>query len=239
VFFVTRFKHIRISLTPLFSISIIWSAACTFTGRRQFGKRIQGDAMKARTVSRLAIATIAAMFLASQANAQDAVKRVIVVSLEDHKLALVEDGQVKKVYTVAVGKPSTPSPVGTFTIQRRVANPTYQHNGKIVPPGPRNPVGTRWMGLSKHGYGIHGTNEPNSIGKAASHGCIRMAKADLEELYPLVTEGNNESPSISAQPILLATSTTQAPAQEKDSDAASTANVNPPAAAVASIVASR
>ena len=213
--------------------------------------------MKARTVSRLAIATIAAMFLASQANAQDAVKRVIVVSLEDHKLALVEDGQVKKVYTVAVGKPSTPSPVGTFTIQRRVANPTYQHNGKIVPPGPRNPVGTRWMGLSKHGYGIHGTNEPNSIGKAASHGCIRMAKADLEELYPLVTEGdtveligqrneetaqlfgNNESPSISAQPILLATSTTQAPAQEKDSDAASTANVNPPAAAVASIVASR
>ena len=213
--------------------------------------------MKARTVSRLAIATIAAMFLASQANAQDAVKRVIVVSLEDHKLALVEDGQVKKVYTVAVGKPSTPSPVGTFTIERRVANPTYQHNGKTVPPGPRNPVGTRWMGLSKHGYGIHGTNEPNSIGKAASHGCIRMAKADLEELYPLVTEGdtveligqrneetaqlfgNNESPSISAQPILLATSTTQAPAQEKDSDAASTANVNPPAAAVASIVASR
>jgi lipoprotein-anchoring transpeptidase ErfK/SrfK len=119
-----------------------------------------------------------------------AVKRVIVVSLEDRKLALVEGGQVKKVYTVAVGKPSTPSPVGTFTIERRVVNPTYHHNGKTVLPGPGNPVGTRWMGLSKHGYGIHGTNEPNSIGKAASHGCIRMAKTDLEEFYELVAAGD-------------------------------------------------
>ena len=117
-------------------------------------------------------------------------KRVIVVSLEDRKLALLEDGQVKKVYTVAVGKPSTPSPVGTFTIERRVANPTYHHNGKTVLPGPGNPVGTRWMGLSKHGYGIHGTNEPKSIGKAASHGCIRMARANLEEFYELVAEGD-------------------------------------------------
>jgi lipoprotein-anchoring transpeptidase ErfK/SrfK len=122
--------------------------------------------------------------------AADAVKRVIVVSLEDRKLALVEDGQVKKVYTVAVGKPSTPSPVGTFTIERRVINPTYRHNGKTVLPGPGNPVGTRWMGLSKHGYGIHGTNEPYSIGKAASHGCIRMARADLEQFYELVAEGD-------------------------------------------------
>ena len=126
----------------------------------------------------------------AKAPAAAAVKRVIVVSLEDRKLALVEDGQVKKVYTVAVGKPSTPSPVGTFTIECRVVNPTYHHNGKTVLPGLGNPVGTRWMGLSKHGYGIHGTNEPNSIGKAASHGCIRMAKADLEEFYELVAAGD-------------------------------------------------
>ena len=118
------------------------------------------------------------------------VKRVIVVSLEDRKLALVEDGKVKKVYTVAVGKPSTPSPSGTFTIARRVKNPTYSHNGKTVLPGPGNPVGTRWMGLSVKGYGIHGTNEPKSIGKAASHGCIRMAQKDLEEMYELVSVGD-------------------------------------------------
>jgi lipoprotein-anchoring transpeptidase ErfK/SrfK len=116
--------------------------------------------------------------------------RVIVVSLEDRKLALVEDGQIKKVYSVAVGKPSTPSPVGTFSIERRVMNPTYSHNGRTVLPGPGNPVGTRWMGLSIRGYGIHGTNEPNSIGKAASHGCIRMGKADLEEFYTMVAIGD-------------------------------------------------
>jgi lipoprotein-anchoring transpeptidase ErfK/SrfK len=119
-----------------------------------------------------------------------ATRRVIVVSLEDRKLALVEDGQVKKVYTVAVGKPSTPSPTGTFTIARRVMNPTYSHDGRVVLPGPGNPVGTRWMGLSIPGYGIHGTNVPSSIGKAASHGCIRMAKKDLEELYPMVEVGD-------------------------------------------------
>jgi hypothetical protein len=119
-----------------------------------------------------------------------ATRRMIVVSLEDHKLALVEDGKVKKIYTVAVGKPSTPSPVGTFSIARRVMNPTYSHDGRVVPPGPNNPVGTRWMGLSIPGYGIHGTNVPSSIGKAASHGCIRMAKKDLEELYPMVEVGD-------------------------------------------------
>jgi lipoprotein-anchoring transpeptidase ErfK/SrfK len=129
--------------------------------------------------------------VAAQAIAQQIqVKREIVVSLQDRKLALLEDGEVKKVYPVAVGKPSTPSPVGTFTIERRAKNPTYSHDGKTVPPGPGNPVGTLWMGLSVHGYGIHGTNEPRSIGRASSHGCIRLAKADLEELYPLVAVGD-------------------------------------------------
>ena len=133
----------------------------------------------------------AAAVQAAPVEAAPVVKRVIVVSLEDKKLALVEDGQVKKVYTVAVGKPSTPSPTGTFTIARRVKNPTYSHDGKTVLPGPGNPVGTRWMGLNIKGYGIHGTNEPKSIGKAASHGCIRMAKKDLEEMYEMVSVGDS------------------------------------------------
>lgn len=116
--------------------------------------------------------------------------RLLVVSIPDRKLVLVEDGQMKRVYPVAVGKPSTPSPSGSFSIVRRVSNPTYSHNGRVVAPGPKNPVGSRWMGLSLKGYGIHGTNEPSSIGKAASHGCIRMAKADLEELYAEVQVGD-------------------------------------------------
>lgn len=116
--------------------------------------------------------------------------RTVVVSLADRRLALVEDGAVKKVYRVAVGRGATPSPTGTFTIVERVANPTYYREGKVVPPGPGNPVGTRWMGLSKKGYGIHGTNAPRSIGKAASHGCIRMAQGDLEDLFVQVRSGD-------------------------------------------------
>jgi hypothetical protein len=141
-------------------------------------------------LSKLAMVAVAALVLAAQAMGQEASTRRIVVSLEDRKLVLLVDGQVQKVYSVAVGKPSTPSPVGSFTIERRAANPVYHHNGKTVLPGPNNPVGTRWMGLSIAGYGIHGTNEPKSIGKAASHGCIRMAKADLEEFYTLVAVGD-------------------------------------------------
>jgi lipoprotein-anchoring transpeptidase ErfK/SrfK len=59
----------------------------------------------------------------------------------------------------------------------------------VVAPGKSNPLGSRWMGLSAKGYGIHGTNVPTSIGKAASHGCIRMRKQDLEELFEMVTVG--------------------------------------------------
>ncbi len=117
-------------------------------------------------------------------------KRVLLISIPDRKLALLEDGKVVQVFPVAVGKDSTPSPEGTFTIKSRLANPTYYHKGMVVAPGPQNPLGTRWMGLSESGYGIHGTNVPSSIGKAASHGCIRMAKKDLEALFPLVKVGD-------------------------------------------------
>lgn len=120
----------------------------------------------------------------------NAVHRRVVVSLSDRRLALVENGKVKKVYIVAVGKKSTPSPTGTFRIMNRVTDPSYSHDGKVVAPGPGNPVGTRWMGLSAKGYGIHGTNAPKSIGKPASRGCIRMRKDDLEELFASVQTGD-------------------------------------------------
>jgi len=118
------------------------------------------------------------------------VTRRIVVSLEDRRLALVEDGVVTAVYPVAVGKASTPSPTGTFTIVDRVTNPTYYHHGRVVPAGAENPVGNRWMGLSIAGYGIHGTNDPRSVGRAASHGCIRLGRRDLEQLFAQVRDGD-------------------------------------------------
>ena len=116
--------------------------------------------------------------------------RWILVSIPDRKLALFANGKVVRIYRVAVGKTSTPSPVGEFKIVNRVTNPTYYHKGQVIGAGNRNPVGTRWMGLSAKGYGIHGTNQPKSIGKAASTGCIRMGKRDLEELFAIVNVGD-------------------------------------------------
>jgi lipoprotein-anchoring transpeptidase ErfK/SrfK len=116
--------------------------------------------------------------------------RFILISIPDRQLALVDAGQVIKIYPIAVGARHTPSPEGIFNIVSHVANPTWSHQGKVVGPGKDNPVGSRWMGLSLKGYGIHGTNVPRSIGKAASHGCFRMGKEDLEELFTLVQVGD-------------------------------------------------
>jgi len=128
--------------------------------------------------------------LSFPAYAQVADKRLLLISLPDHRLALIQDGQVKKVYVVAVGKEATPSPTGSFRIVARVVDPTYYHRGKVIAPGPGNPLGDRWMGLDRKGYGIHGTNAPQSIGKSASHGCIRMSKRDLEQLFTMVRVGD-------------------------------------------------
>ena len=114
----------------------------------------------------------------------------VLVSIPDRKLALLENGKVIRIYRVAVGKTSTPSPTGSFKIVNRVSNPTYYHKGNVIASGKGNPVGTRWMGLSAKGYGIHGTNQPRSIGKAASTGCIRMGQRDLEELFERVSVGD-------------------------------------------------
>jgi lipoprotein-anchoring transpeptidase ErfK/SrfK len=122
--------------------------------------------------------------------AESAPTRRLIVNIAARKIVLVEDGKVVRTYPVAVGKRSTPSPSGSFHIASHVVNPTYSHDGKVVKPGPSNPVGTRWMGLGYKSYGIHGTNHPESIGHAASHGCIRMRNHDVEELFELVRVGD-------------------------------------------------
>jgi len=116
--------------------------------------------------------------------------RRIVVSIPDRKLAVLEDDRVVKVFPTAVGAPKSPSPAGSFTIVQRLTDPTWYSKGKVVPPGKANPLGTRWLGLSIKGYGIHGTNAPSSIGHNASHGCIRMRNRDVEELFEMVEVGD-------------------------------------------------
>lgn len=100
----------------------------------------------------------------------------IIVSIEAKTLSLYRDGRLVKSYPVATGKPSTPTPRGNFTIVNKQINPG-------------GPFGTRWMGLSIPHYGIHGTNNPASIGTAASNGCIRMYNEDVNELFNLVSVG--------------------------------------------------
>lgn len=117
-------------------------------------------------------------------------KRQIVVSLTDRKLAVMEGGAVLRVFPVAVGTSQTPSPTGSFEIAKRLEQPTYYHPGQVIPPGANNPLGPRWIGLNVKGYGIHGTNIPSSVGKAASHGCIRLRNRDIVQLFAMVEVGD-------------------------------------------------
>ena len=134
------------------------------------------------------MATLAGVVLwaTAEAMAQDNQARTtrrIVVSIPDRKLAVMEGDHVVRIFETAVGAPKSPSPTGTFTIITSIPHPTWYTKGRTVPPGPANPLGTRWLGLSQKGYGIHGTNVPSSIGKNASHGCIRMRNRDVIELF--------------------------------------------------------
>ena len=130
-------------------------------------------------------------FAAEAARGADAAPtRRIVVSLPDRKLALIENEEIVSIYPVAIGAPRSPSPVGTFNVVSRVANPAYYTPGKVIGPGAANPIGTRWIALSAKGYGIHGTDSPTSIGFAKSHGCIRLRNADVERLFDRVRAGD-------------------------------------------------
>jgi lipoprotein-anchoring transpeptidase ErfK/SrfK len=144
-------------------------------------------------VQKLAALTSLMLMAAAEAFAQEQLgqsTRRIVISIPDRKLAVVQAGRVVKVFSTAVGAPQTPSPSGSYRIVQRISDPTWYTKGKIVPPGKANPIGTRWLGLSVKGYGIHGTNVPSSIGHNASHGCIRMRNRDVEQLFEMVAVGD-------------------------------------------------
>ena len=146
-----------------------------------------------RQIKRLAALTSSLLLAAAEALAQEKQTtgpRRIVVSIPDRKLAILESGKAIRIYPTAVGAPASPSPAGKYTIVTRLTEPTWYGKGKIVGPGKNNPLGTRWLGLSVQGYGIHGTNVPASIGHNASHGCIRMRNRDVEELFDMVSVGD-------------------------------------------------
>jgi lipoprotein-anchoring transpeptidase ErfK/SrfK len=122
---------------------------------------------------------------------------VIVIHRGINRLYFYNGTHLVRVFPVATGQPAWPTPLGHFDIVVKQKNPwwypptqdSWAAGAKPVPPGPGNPLGTRWMGLSAPGVGIHGTSEPWSIGHSESHGCIRMQIPSAEWLYNRVRIG--------------------------------------------------
>lgn len=121
---------------------------------------------------------------------------VIVIRRYSNSLTLYDGRRAVRVLGVATGQARYPTPTGTFSIAVKQYHPwwyppdsDWARGLKPVPPGPGNPLGTRWMGLSAWGVGIHGTPDAASIGYSASHGCIRMRIPDAEWLFQRVEVG--------------------------------------------------
>jgi len=122
---------------------------------------------------------------------------VIVINRVVNRLSLYEAGKLWRTFGVATGQAIYPTPRGEWHIVVKYRNPwwypptgsSWARGLQPVPPGPSNPLGTRWMGLDAPGVGIHGTNNPASIGYSASHGCVRMQVPDAEWLFDHVDIG--------------------------------------------------
>lgn len=111
----------------------------------------------------------------------------IEIDIPSRSLYFIEDSKVLNKYPVAVGKASSQTPIGEFKIINKVVSPYYSKQ-KIAGGSPQNPLGSRWMGF-KPSYGIHGNNNPKSIGTFVSAGCVRMYDKDIKELYEKVKVG--------------------------------------------------
>jgi L,D-transpeptidase ErfK/SrfK len=141
---------------------------------------------------------------------QAPVQRELVLDRRNRHLTVLENGRELRRFPVAVGRPGWETPVGRFEVIERVADPSWEHpaTGETVPPGPANPLGSRWIGfhrdcLGRSGFngrehlvvegcvssGFHGTPNRDSVGQAVSHGCVRLFDEHVQELFELVQLG--------------------------------------------------
>jgi lipoprotein-anchoring transpeptidase ErfK/SrfK len=129
----------------------------------------------------------------------------IKIDTKTNMLNVFDAEKLIAAYPVTVGSQQTASPIGDWKVMRITKMPTFRYDkemlqhGKrsgnfyVLPPGPRNPVGVVWIALNKKGIGIHGTDKPDSIGRAASHGCIRLANWDVVRLATKIKPGDSVS----------------------------------------------
>jgi len=127
---------------------------------------------------------------------RSAYRSVIVIRRRSNRLLLYNYDRLRRHFRVATGQSVYPTPLGRFRIEVKWRNPwwyppdsRWAKGQKPIPPGPNNPLGTRWMGISSPGVGIHGTPNPASIGYSVSHGCIRMYIPEVEWLFNTVDIG--------------------------------------------------
>jgi len=117
----------------------------------------------------------------------------LIINKKTNEMAFIDDNRVQTVLSVGTGKSNELTPEGLFTVTVKAENPYYR-KGNIPGKHPDNPLGTRWIGfdaLDTDGriYGLHGTNDPSSIGKYVSNGCIRLQNEGIESLFPFIPLG--------------------------------------------------
>jgi hypothetical protein len=118
----------------------------------------------------------------------------VVIRLSKRQVFVYRNDNLIANYPIAVGKKGWETPQGNFSIIQMIENPSWQNpwSGKVIPPGPNNPLGTRWIGFwsdGKNFIGFHGTPGEHLIGQAVSHGCVRMKDTDVRALFELVAVG--------------------------------------------------
>ncbi|WP_293342981.1 L,D-transpeptidase [Microcoleus sp. CAWBG58] len=135
-------------------------------------------------------------YLPQEPNApQNAIEEVrLVLKLRERRVYVYRKNKVQASFPVAVGKGGWETPTGNFKITHMIKDPVWEHpwTGELVPAGPDNPLGSRWIGFwtdGKNVIGFHGTPNPESIGRAASHGCVRMFDKDAQALFEKVAVG--------------------------------------------------
>ena len=137
-------------------------------------------------------------------------ERQLVLDRRLRRLSVIEDGRERRRFPVGVGRPGWETPVGRFEVIELAVDPTWEHpaTGRRIPPGPGNPLGSRWIGFHRDcrgraGFngtehlvvkgcvsaGFHGTPQRDSVGQAVSHGCVRLLDEHVRELFDLVELG--------------------------------------------------
>lgn len=141
----------------------------------------------------------------TQKNEAAPVSVAVKIDTRTNMLGVFEGDKIIAAYPVTIGSAQTKSPIGEWKVRRITKMPTFRYdkemlqhgqrssNFHLLAPGPRNPVGVMWIALNKKGIAIHGTNDPDSIGRATSHGCIRLANWDVVRLATKIKSGNSVS----------------------------------------------